>query len=83
MGVSKHCKAVSFKSVFVPILIHGHESWVMTERILSQVQSAQMGFLLRVRAVSLCDKVAAVKYRKVLNAESLLGIERSQLGSSM
>ena len=36
-----------FKSVFVPILTYGHESWVMTERIQSQVQSAEMGFLRR------------------------------------
>jgi len=29
-----------FKSVFVPILTYGHESWVMTERILSQLSGA-------------------------------------------
>ena len=26
-----------FKSAFAPILTYGHESWVMTEKILSQV----------------------------------------------
>jgi len=29
-----------FKSVFVPVLTYGHESWVMTERILSQLSGA-------------------------------------------
>jgi len=46
-----------FKSVFVPILTCGHESWVTTERILFQVQVAEMGFLRRVHGVTLRDKV--------------------------
>ena len=33
-----------FKLTFVPILTYGHESWVMTERILTQVQAPKMGF---------------------------------------
>ena len=37
-----------FKLVFVPILIYGHDSWVMTERILIQVKAPEMGFLRRV-----------------------------------
>ena len=41
-----------FKSVFVPIFTYGHESWVMTERMLSQVQAAEMGFLRRVHGVT-------------------------------
>jgi len=46
-----------FKSVFVPILTYGHESWVMIERILSQVQAAEMGILRRVHGVQLREKV--------------------------
>ena len=34
-----------FRSVFVPILIYGHECWVMTKRVRSQVQVAKMSFL--------------------------------------
>jgi len=33
--LSNTAKLSGFKSVFVPILIYGHESWVMVERILS------------------------------------------------
>ena len=33
-----------FKIVFVPILIYGHESWVMTERVRSQVKVFEMRF---------------------------------------
>jgi len=46
-----------FKSVFVPILTYGHESWVMIERILSQVQASEMGILRRVHGVQLREKV--------------------------
>ena len=41
-----------FKSVIVPTLTYGHESWVMTERVLPQVQAAEMGFLRRVHSVT-------------------------------
>jgi len=52
MGAFKHRKAVSFQSVFVLILTYGHESWEKTERILSQVQAADMGFLRRVHGAT-------------------------------
>jgi len=42
--LSNTAKLSVFKSVFLPTLTYGHESWVMTERILSQVQAAEMGF---------------------------------------
>ena len=45
---SNTAKLSVFKSVFVPILTYGQQSWVMTERILCQVQAAKMGFLWRV-----------------------------------
>ena len=34
-----------FRSIFVSILTYGHECWVMTERVRSRVQAAEMGFL--------------------------------------
>jgi len=35
--LSNTAKLPVFKSIFVPILIYGHECWVMTERMLTQV----------------------------------------------
>jgi len=68
------------KSVFVPILIYGHESWVMTEKILSQVQGAEIGLLRRVRGVTLHDKLRSCDIHRCLNVEPLFcRIERSQL----
>jgi len=43
--VTSTAKLSVFKLVFVPILIYGLESWVMTKIILSQGQAVQMGFL--------------------------------------
>ena len=49
--LSNTAKLSVFKSFFVPILSYGHESWVMTERVLTQVQAPEMVFLPRLR----CD----------------------------
>ena len=42
--LSNTAKLSVFKSVFVPILTYGHESWVMIERILAQVQEPNLDF---------------------------------------
>jgi len=44
----------------------------MTERVLFQVQAAEMGFLRRFHGVTLCDKVGNCEIRKALNVEPLL-----------
>jgi len=66
-----------YKSVFVPILTYGCESWVMTVRILSQVQVVGMGFLQRVHGVTLRDNVRSCEMCNTLNVEPLLRIGRS------
>jgi len=38
--LSKKAKLSVFKTVFVPILIYGHESWVLTKRIRLLVQAS-------------------------------------------
>jgi len=42
--LSNIAKLSVFKSVCVPIPTNGHESWLMTERILPQVQAAKWDF---------------------------------------
>ena len=42
--LSKNAKLSIFQAVFVPILTYGHESWVITERMRSQVQASEMRF---------------------------------------
>ena len=69
-----------FRSSFFPIFTHGHESWVMTERMRSRVQASEMRFLRRIKGVTLLDKIYNSENPNSLNVESLLlRIERSQL----
>merc|ERR1712208_854 len=59
---------------------YGHEVWVMTERIRSRIQAAEMSFLRRVAGVSLRDRVRSSVTRERLGVEPLLlRLERSQL----
>ena len=79
--LSKKAKLSIFKTVFVPILIYGHESWVMTERVRSQVQASEVRFLRRIEGVTLFNKVCNSEIQKSINIKPLLlRIERSQLG---
>jgi len=78
--MSNTTKFTGFISVFVLILIYGHESWAVTERVLYQAQAVHMGFLQIVHEVTLCDEVHSCEIHKTLNIEPLvLRIERSQL----
>ena len=53
---SKKLKLLIFKTVFVPILSYGHESWVMTERVRSQVQASEIKFLRRIVRIKVFTK---------------------------
>ena len=44
-GLSKKAKLSIFEGVFVPSLIYGHQSWVLTERVQSQVKASEMRVL--------------------------------------
>ena len=58
----------------------GHELWVVTERIRSWIQVAEMSFLRRVAGRSLRDRVRSSVTQEELGVEQLLlHIERSQL----
>ncbi|KAJ8012365.1 hypothetical protein DPEC_G00041950 [Dallia pectoralis] len=78
--LSRKAKLSIYRSIFVPTLTYGHESWVMTERTRSRVQAAEMGFLRKVAGLSLRDRVRSSVIREELGVEPLLlCIERSQL----
>ena len=78
--LSKKAKLSIFQAVFVPILTYDHESWVVTERMRSQVQASEMRFLQKIEGVTLFNEVRSSEIRKSLNIEPLLlRIERSQL----
>ncbi|KAK3564674.1 hypothetical protein QTP86_024821 [Hemibagrus guttatus] len=78
--LSRKAKLSIYQSIYVPTLTYGHELWVMTERVRSQIQAAEMSFLRRVVGRSLRDRVRSSVTREELGVELLLlHIERGQL----
>ncbi|KAK3517257.1 hypothetical protein QTP70_001616, partial [Hemibagrus guttatus] len=78
--LSWKAKLSIYQSIYVTTLTYGHELWVMTERVRSRIQAAEMSFLLRVAGHSLRDRVRSSVTREELGVEPLLlHIERGQL----
>ncbi|KAK3527289.1 hypothetical protein QTP86_018597 [Hemibagrus guttatus] len=78
--LSRKAKLSIYQSIYVPTLTYGHELWVMTERVRSRIQAAEMSFLRRVAGRSLRDRVRSSVTREGLGVEPLLlHIERGQL----
>ena len=55
--LSQKTKLSIYRSIYIPSLTYGHELWVVTERIRSQIQAAEMSFLRRVAELSLRERV--------------------------
>ena len=61
--LSKKANLSVFKTVFVPILTYGNESWVMTARVRSQVPASEMRFLQRIECLTRC---VALRFENLL-----------------
>lgn len=71
--LSWKAKLLTFQPIFVPTLTHGHELWVVIERMRLRIQVAKMSFLHRVAALSLRDRVRSLKdIQRELEVEPLL-----------
>ncbi|KAK3538466.1 hypothetical protein QTP86_003694 [Hemibagrus guttatus] len=78
--LSRKAKFSIYQSIYCPTLTYGHELWVMTKRIRSRIQAAEMSFLRRVARRSLRDRVRSSVTREELGVELLLlHNERGQL----
>ncbi|KAK3517314.1 hypothetical protein QTP70_002959 [Hemibagrus guttatus] len=78
--LSQKAKPSIYQSIYVPTITYGHELWVMTERVRSRIQAAEMSFLRRVAGRSLRDRVRSSVTWEELGVEPLLlHIERGQL----
>ncbi|KAK3558298.1 hypothetical protein QTP86_014684 [Hemibagrus guttatus] len=78
--LSWKAKLLIYQSIYVQTLTYGHELWVMTERIRSWIQVAEMSFLRRMAGCSLRDRLRSSVTREELGVEPLLlYIERGQL----
>ena len=52
-GLSKKAMLSILRTVFVPILTYGQESWIIIESVRLQVQAFEMRFLRRIEGVTL------------------------------
>ena len=66
--LSKKAKLSIFKAVFVPILTYGHESWVMTERMRSQVQASEMRFFKELKELHGLTRCVALRFENLLTS---------------
>ena len=73
---SKKVKLSIFKAIFVSILTYGHKSWLMTDRVRSQLQASKMRFLQKIEGVTLFNKMRRSEIRKSLRT---ITSNRSQL----
>jgi len=72
MGTLKHRKLSVFKRLFFRTLPMVMTFWAITERVLSHVQTTEMGYLHRVHSVTFSDKVRSSEIREALNIDTLL-----------
>ena len=78
--LSQKTKPSIFRTGFASILIYGHESWVMTESVQSQMLASEMRFSQRREGVTMFNKASSSEIRKSLHIEPLLlRIKKSQL----
>ena len=66
--LSKNAKLSIFKTVFVPILTYGHESWVMIEQVRSQVQASEMRFLQKIKELNCLTRCATLRFENLLTS---------------
>ena len=79
-GLCTKAKLSVFRSIFVPILTYGHDFWLISERVRSRVQEAEMSFLRKVRSLFLLDKVKSTDVCQFFHIKPLLlCIEQLQL----
>lgn len=78
--ISRAVKMSVYKTVFIPTLIFGCESWVLTKRLKSKIQRMEMLYLRRVLGVTRKDRLRNSFIREELKVDSILNkIEQGQL----
>ena len=77
--LSKKAKLSIFKTVIVPILTYVHESWIITERVRSQLPASEIRFLRIIKGGTLFNMVRFSEIWKSPIELLLLQLERYQL----
>ena len=78
--IPEKVKIQIYTTILKPILLYGSESWVLTTKMKSKLQAAEMRTLRLIKRVTRLDKQRNEDIRKSLKVESLLNnIEKNQL----
>ena len=79
-NIPRKVKLLMFNSVLKPVLLYGCETWVLTEKLKSKIQAAEMRVLRLIFGVTKRERLRNTTIREALGVESvLLQIERCQL----
>lgn len=78
--ISTKTKMTVYKTIYLPTLLSGNETWVLTEKLEKRLQVAEMKYLRRAANVTIMDKIRNDNIRDKLGIESVQKyIEKSQL----
>ena len=67
--LSQRANLSTYRSIYIPTLTYGHELCVVTKRISSQRQEAEMSFFRRVAGLSLRDRGRSRDIREEFKVE--------------
>ncbi|MGL4388826.1 MAG: reverse transcriptase domain-containing protein [Brevinema sp.] len=78
--IAKHTKVKIYKTVLIPALIYGCESWTQTKEMQRKIETCEMKTLRRIEGVTKMDKIRSTIIRQRLKIESVKKtIEKRQL----
>lgn len=78
--ISKNTKIKIYKTIYLPTLTYGCESWVLSDRQKSKLQATEMKFLRRVENITKLDRIKNEDIRDRLQVTPVLkSIESQQL----
>lgn len=76
--ITKKTKLAVYKSTFVPTLTYGCESWALTKKHKSKLQSMEMRFLRKIENKTRRDRVRNVAIRSSLNIKPISQVIQEQ-----
>ncbi|KAJ3655554.1 hypothetical protein Zmor_014678 [Zophobas morio] len=78
--ISQKTKMSVYKTIYLPTLTYGCETWVLSQKMKSRLEANEMKYLRRVIGVTLRDHIRSSQIREQLQSKKLMdAIENKQL----